>query len=286
MASELTLGVIGGSGLYEMEGLTEKQSVHVDTPFGKPSDALVVGRLEGRRIVFLPRHGVGHRILPSEINYRANIWALKSLGVSQLLSISAVGSMKEAIVPGHLVFVDQFIDLTKRRISTFCGDGLVAHVPMAEPVCPGVRQALIDCAQTLGFPHHSKGTYVCVEGPQFSTRAESMVYRSWGVDVIGMTNMPEAKLAREAEIAYATVALATDYDCWHPAEASVTVEAVLETLAANVEKARALIRAYAARATEATASTLAKTALRTSLITPLSEIPHPTKERLAPLLQP
>jgi 5'-methylthioadenosine phosphorylase len=280
---ELTIGVIGGSGLYDLPGLTDVEHVRLETPFGSPSDAFVVGRLGGRRMVFLPRHGVGHRILPTEINFRANIWGMKKLGVSQLLSVSAVGSMKEAIAPGHLVFVDQFIDLTKRRVSTFYGEGVVVHVPMADPVCAGVHGLLVSLAQELGIAHHERGTYVCIEGPQFSTRGESLVYRSWGVDVIGMTNMPEAKLAREAEIAYATVALATDYDCWHQSEESVTVEAVMATLAANVDKAKRLITAYAARATPETASVAALTAARTSLMTPVDRIPPATRAALDPI---
>ncbi len=286
MKEDFTIGVIGGSGLYAMPDLTDRELIKVPTPFGEPSDALVVGRLGGRRMVFLPRHGASHQILPSEINFRANIWALKKLGVSQILSVSAVGSMKETIEPGHLVLVDQFIDLTKRRASTFFGDGAVVHVPMADPVCPSMHRLLVSVTQELGFESHARGTYVCVEGPQFSTRAESHVYRSWGVDVIGMTNMPEAKLAREAEIGYATIALATDYDCWHQSEASVTVEAVLETLAKNVEKARAVLRAYAARATPETLSEMARTALRTSLITPVSAIPAELYQRLEPLFSP
>jgi len=283
---ELTIGVIGGSGLYDLPGLEGVERITVETPYGSPSDALVTGRLHGKRMVFLPRHGVGHRILPTEINYRANIWALKTLGVSQLLSISAVGSMKESIVPGHLVFVDQFIDLTKRRVSTFFGEGAVAHVPMADPVCHGMRKLLVQVAKSAGIVHHEKGTYVCIEGPQFSTRAESMVYRSWGVDVIGMTNMPEAKLAREAEIAYATIALATDYDCWHHEEATVTVEMVIATLMANVEKAKSVIRLYVEHATENTASIEATTAARSSLMTPVDRIPAKTRLALDPILGP
>ena len=231
---ELTIGVIGGSGLYDLPGLEGVERITVETPYGSPSDALVTGRLHGKRMVFLPRHGVGHRILPTEINYRANIWALKTLGVSQLLSISAVGSMKESIVPGHLVFVDQFIDLTKRRVSTFFGEGAVAHVPMADPVCHGMRKLLVQVAKSAGIVHHEKGTYVCIEGPQFSTRAESRLYRTWGVSVIGMTAMPEAKLAREAELPFATLALATDYDCWHDTHDAVTVEQVMQTMKGNV----------------------------------------------------
>ncbi|MFN7669503.1 MAG: S-methyl-5'-thioadenosine phosphorylase [Planctomycetota bacterium] len=235
------MGVIGGSGLYDLPDLEGRQEVTVDTPFGARSGPIVRGRLGGRELAFLPRHGAKHTILPSEINFRANVWALKSIGVSQLLSVSAVGSMKESIHPGDIVFVDQFIDITKRRSSTFFGDGLVAHVPMADPVCRGVQGLLVDCARTLDLRHHVGGTYVCIEGPQFSTRGESLVYRGWGVDVVGMTNMPEAKLAREAEIAYATVALVTDYDCWHETEADVDVSAVIAVIRKNVDLARRVV---------------------------------------------
>jgi 5'-methylthioadenosine phosphorylase len=285
MTDGWVIGVIGGSGLYDLPDLEGRQEVTVDTPFGAPSGPIVRGRLGGRELAFLPRHGAKHTILPSEINFRANVWALKSIGVSQLLSVSAVGSMKESIHPGDIVFVDQFIDLTKRRSSTFFGDGLVAHVPMADPVCRGVQGLLVDCARTLDLRHHVGGTYVCIEGPQFSTRGESLVYRGWGVDVVGMTNMPEAKLAREAEIAYATMALATDYDCWHVGEASVSVEAVMSTLRANVEKARALVRAYAQRATKDTASVEATTAARSSLMTPIDQIPAAVRARLEPIIR-
>ena len=283
---DLTIGIIGGSGLYDLPVLEKVERTRVETPFGDPSDELVVGKLHGKRMVFLPRHGQGHRLLPHELNYRANIWALKKLGVSQLLSISAVGSMKESIPPGTLVFVDQFIDLTRRRISTFFGEGVVAHVAMADPVDPGVHGLLGACATELGFKHQKTGTYVCVDGPQFSSRAESLVYRSWGVDVIGMTNMPEAKLAREAEIGYATVALATDYDCWHETEAEVSVEAVLKVLSENVDKARQLIEAYARRATPEVQSELSRTALRKGLLAPVGTIAAPARARLAPLLDP
>ncbi len=283
---DLTIGIIGGSGLYELPGLTDIKRHRVETPFGPPSDELVEGRLHDKRMVFLPRHGQGHRLLPHELNYRANIWALKKVGVSQLLSISAVGSMKESIPPGTLVFVDQFIDLTRRRISTFLGEGVVAHVALADPVDPGVHDLLGAAAETLGFAHQKTGIYVCVEGPQFSTRAESRIYRSWGVDVIGMTNMPEAKLAREAEIGYATVALATDYDCWHETEEEVSVEAVLAVLAQNVDKARSLIAEYVRRASPKTQSELSRTALRKGLLAPIGTISAEVRARLAPLLDP
>ncbi len=220
------IAVIGGSGLYEMEGLTRVRELRVSTPFGKPSDAIVIGTLAEQRVAFLSRHGRGHRISPSMINYRANIYALKSLGVSRIISVSAVGSMKEHIKPGHLVLPDQFIDRTTQRMGTFFDQGLVAHVAFAEPICGELSGIVRRAAKQVGATTHVGGTYVCIEGPQFSTKAESRLYRQWGVDVIGMTNIPEAKLAREAEMCYATLALVTDFDCWHATEESVTVEAI------------------------------------------------------------
>ncbi len=242
-AERVTVGVIGGSGLYDIEGLTGARSIRVRTPFGAPSDAIRVGMLEGIRVAFLSRHGQGHLLSPSEINYRANIFALKSLGVSHVISISAVGSMKESIHPGDVVVPDQFIDLTKRRVSTFFERGIVAHVAFGEPICAELGDALRSAGERVGATLHRTGTYVCMEGPQFSTKAESRLYRQWGVDIIGMTNMPEAKLAREAELCYATVALVTDYDCWHETEEAVTVEAVLDTLHRNVALAKQILRA-------------------------------------------
>jgi 5'-methylthioadenosine phosphorylase len=238
----VAVGVIGGSGLYDIEGLTSTRSIRVRTPFGAPSDAITVGSLEGIRVAFLSRHGQGHLLNPSGINYRANIFALKSLGVSHVISISAVGSMKESIHPGDVVVPDQFIDLTKRRVSTFFDDGVVAHVAFGEPVCAELTQVLLSAGEKVGANVHRSGTYLCMEGPQFSTKAESRLYRQWGVDVIGMTNMPEAKLAREAELCYATLALVTDYDCWHETEEAVTVEAVLGTLHRNVALAKQILR--------------------------------------------
>lgn len=240
---QASVGVIGGSGLYEMEGLTTVREVRVRTPFGPPSDAIRVGTLEGTRVAFLSRHGRGHRLNPSEINYRANIYALKALGVSRVISVSAVGSMKESIEPGDVVVPDQFIDLTKRRASTFFEGGLVAHVAFGEPICALLAQALASAGERLGASLHRGGTYLCMEGPQFSTKGESGLYRQWGVDVIGMTNMPEAKLAREAELCYATIALVTDYDCWHQTQEAVTVEAILATLHHNVALAKQILRA-------------------------------------------
>src|SRR5246127_5432791 len=231
------LGIIGGSGLYEIDGLSDVAEIAVDTPYGPPSDVIVKGTLGDTTLLFLPRHARGHRIPPHQINFRANVCALKKAGATHLLSISAVGSMKEAIAPGDFVVVDQFIDLTKRRVSTFFEEGLVGHVRFADPVCGVLAKALGAAARRAGARVHESGTYVCIEGPQFSTRAESNLYRSWGVDVIGMTNLQEAKLAREAEICYATMALITDYDCWHETAESVTVEQILGYLKANAEMA-------------------------------------------------
>ena len=241
-ASQTAIGIIGGSGLYELQGLTDVRWRRVRTPFGDPSDDYCEGRLDGRRVVFLPRHGRGHRLSPTELNFRANVWGLKSLGVEWVVSVSAVGSMKEKIEPLHLVIPDQFFDATRRRVSSFFGDGIVAHVGMAEPVCPDLATALEKAARQTAATVHRGGTYICIEGPQFSTRAESQVYRSWGVDVIGMTNLPEAKLAREAELCYATLALATDYDVWHETQAAVSVEAVVQNLMKNVATAKDVLR--------------------------------------------
>jgi 5'-methylthioadenosine phosphorylase len=231
------VGVIGGSGLYEMKGLRNVREVRVRTPFGSPSDAYVTGTLDGVPMVFLPRHGRGHRIQPSDLNFRANIWGMKKLGVEWIVGVSAVGSMKEEIHPGDIVAVDQFIDRTRRRVDTFLGDGIVGHVAMADPVCGLLHNALVESAEEVGARLHRRGVYLCIEGPQFSTRAESLLYRSWGVDVIGMTNLQEAKLAREAEICYATIALATDYDCWHDDEEDVSADGILEVLNRNVHPA-------------------------------------------------
>lgn len=237
-----TIGIIGGSGLYEIEGLKDVKTVEVETPWGSPSDRLIMGKLEDVDLIFLPRHGKGHKIAPSEINYRANIFSMKKLKVDWLLSISAVGSMKREIAPGHIVIPSQFIDKTKNRVSTFFEDGIVAHVSMADPVCPLFSQVVFNASLEVGATVHMGGTYVCIEGPQFSTRAESELYRSWDVDVIGMTNMPEAKLAREAEICYSTLAMSTDYDCWHEDHDSVSVEDVLMILTQNVQLAKDVIK--------------------------------------------
>lgn len=277
------VGVIGGSGLYEMEGMTDVQSVKVDTPFGPPSDEYVTGMLGDVKMVFLPRHGRGHRLTPSEVNYRANIYGMKKLGAEWVISVSAVGSMKEEIKPGHIVIVDQFFDRTKGRPSSFYGNGVVGHVEFADPVCAHLSGVLHGAAKAAGATVHRGGTYICIEGPQFSTRAESRVYRSWGVDVIGMTNIPEAKLAREAEICYATVALSTDYDCWHETEESVTLEAIMAIVKANVSMAKDIIR-KAVPAIAETRNCKCATALKFATVTDPKKIPAKTREDLSLLL--
>lgn len=274
-----TIGVIGGSGLYEMDGLDDVEEIAVSTPFGDPSDRFVSARLGDVRLLFLPRHGRGHRFTPSEVPYRANLWALKKLGADWCISVSAVGSLREEIVPGHVVIVDQFIDRTKDRPSTFFGDGIVGHVAFGDPVSPVLAAILADAAVEAGATVHRGGTYVCMEGPAFSTRAESNLYRSWGASVIGMTNLPEAKLAREAEIAYATLALATDYDCWHEGHDAVTVDAVIATLTANVNLARKTVKLAAGRVPDAK-DPLVDGACRHAVMTARDRIP---KERLAAL---
>lgn len=282
-AEKVSIGVIGGSGLYEMEGLTNVRTVRVSTPFGRPSDDYVIGTLFGRRVAFLPRHGRGHRIMPTDINYRANIYGMKKLGVERIISVSAVGSMKENIRPGDIVIPDQFYDHTKHRRSTFFGSGVVAHVGMADPVCSDLSRILIDAAAAVGAVFHRGGTYLCMEGPQFSTRAESMIYRQWNVDVIGMTNATEAKLAREAEVCYSTIALATDYDCWHHSEEAVTVEAVLEVMRRNIETSKAMIR-EAVRMLSDRRSCGCGEALKNTIMTPPNLISAKTKRDLAPII--
>jgi 5'-methylthioadenosine phosphorylase len=246
MTERALVGVLGGSGLYNMDDLKDVVVERISTPYGQPSDDVVVGTLEGTRVAFIPRHGKGHRYTPSEVPYRANIWALKSLGCEFVVSVSATGSMKELIEPGHLVIVDQFIDRTVGRARTFYGDGAVGHVGFGDPVCETLRKIVLAGAKKTEAPGvHDGGTYICIEGPTFSTKAESKLFRSWGVDVIGMTNLPEARLAREAEMSYATVALATDYDCWHDTEEHVSVEAVLAVIKQNVANAQQVIREVA-----------------------------------------
>jgi 5'-methylthioadenosine phosphorylase len=240
--AEPRVGVIGGSGLYELDGLHDVRWERVRTPFGDPSDRLCIGRLGSREVVFLPRHGRGHRLIPSELPFRANVYALKALGCEWVISVSAVGSMRERIAPLDLVIPDQFFDHTRRRVSSFFEEGIVAHVSMAEPVCPDLASLLQQAAVEAGAKVHRGGTYLCIEGPQFSTKAESRIYRGWGVDVIGMTNVPEVKLAREAELCYATLALATDYDVWHETEEPVTVETVIANLLKNVATAKEVLR--------------------------------------------
>jgi len=283
MSAEPVLGVIGGSGLYAMEELEERREVRLTTPFGEPSDAYLVGRLAGTRMVFLPRHGRGHRIAPTEINARANVWGMKALGVTRILSVSAVGSLREDVAPGDFVVVDQFIDRTRHRPDTFFEDGVVAHVLFADPTCDELRSALVSAIRSVGVRVHEGGTYVNMEGPQFSTRAESRLYRSFGADVIGMTNLQEARLAREAELCYATLAMATDYDCWHTAHGDVTVEAILAVMAANVEHARAAIRAIVPEVPR-TRSCSCKDALKYAILTAPERIPAATRDRLGLLL--
>ncbi len=284
MSVEAAIGVIGGSGLYQLDGLEDVEEVRVQTPFGDPSDALITGRLNGHKMVFLPRHGRNHHLLPHEIPFLANIWALKKVGVNRLVSISAVGSMKEEIVPGDFVFVDQFIDRTRHRPISFYGSGIVAHVPLADPICPALRTKLMKACASVDVKVHDGGTYICMEGPQFSTRAESFLYRSWGVSVIGMTNMPEAKLAREAEISYATVAMATDYDCWHEEEEDVQIEAVLRVLRTNASKARDLLHALTKLPAGEDTSEMCMTAARTSILTPPEAMPKQARIDLDPIL--
>lgn len=278
--TEQIIGVIGGSGLYEMEGLTDLRSVAVETPFGAPSDEFITGVLDGVKIVFLPRHGKGHRLLPSEVNFRANIYGMKKLGVTRVISVSAVGSMKEEIVPGHIVIPDQFIDRTNAtRNNTFFGQGVVAHVQFADPVCTELSGNLAEAALAAGATVHRGGTYICMEGPAFSTRAESNMYRSFGVSVIGMTNIPEAKLAREAELCYGVIALATDYDCWHESHDDVSVDAVLAIIKKNVTMAKAIIRNAVTRIGTERACPCAS-ALQYAIITDKSVIPDEARQRL------
>ena len=278
-----TLAVIGGSGLYDMDGLTGVEEIAVDTPFGPPSDAIVRGHLGDTTLLFLPRHGRGHKVAPHEINYRANICALKMSGATHLVSVSAVGSMKEEIAPGDLVVPDQFIDLTKKRTSTFFEDGIVGHVVFADPVCSLMTTALAAAAEKAGAKVHRGGTYVVIEGPHFSTRAESHVYRSWGVSVVGMTAMPEAKLAREAELPYATLALSTDYDCWHISEEDVSVEAVVGMMKKNVVVARRTLGELVKLLPDP-AKSLATGATKGAVMTAPDKVTDAAKKRLSWLL--
>ncbi|MGB6523506.1 MAG: S-methyl-5'-thioadenosine phosphorylase [Candidatus Acidiferrales bacterium] len=279
----VTLGIIGGSGIYAMQGLSGAREVRVKTPFGAPSDALVIGMLEGRRVAFLARHGRGHRIMPSEINYRANIYAMKTLGVERILSVSAVGSLREDLHPLEFLIPDQFFDRTHRRIATFFGDGIVAHVGFDRPTCAEMGKVLSEASGRAGVITHTKGTYVCMEGPQFSTLAESHVYRQLHFDVIGMTNLTEAKLAREAEICYATVAMITDYDCWHPQHDSVSVPDIISNLNRNAENVQRVLR-ETVRTLPRTRTCKCGSALAHAVLTDLKLIPEATKRRLAPII--
>ena len=285
---QVKIGIIGGSGLYKMEALQDVEEVQIDTPFGSPSDALIVGTLEGTRVAFLARHGRNHTLMPSELPFRANIYAMKSLGVEYLISASAVGSLKAEVKPLDMVVPDQFIDRTRNRISTFFGEGIVGHIAFGEPICPALAGVLTEAIAALDLPDvvlHRGGTYVCMEGPAFSTQAESHLYRSWGATIIGMTNLPEAKLAREAEIAYATLAMATDYDCWHPDHDSVTVEMVIGNLMKNAVNAQQIIRETVRRLSQNPPASEAHSALKYAIITPLDKAPIATKEKLGLLLK-
>ena len=285
---QVKIGIIGGSGLYKMEALKDIEEVEIDTPFGRPSDALIVGTVEGTRVAFLARHGRNHTLMPSELPFRANIYAMKSLGVEYLISASAVGSLREEVKPLDMVVPDQFIDRTKNRVSTFFGNGIVGHIAFGEPICPKLAAVLTDAIAELDLADvtlHRGGTYVCMEGPAFSTKAESNLYRSWGATIIGMTNLPEAKLAREAEIAYATLAMATDYDCWHPDHDSVTVEMVIGNLQKNAINAQRIIQETVRRLSANPPTSDAHSALKYAIITPLDKIPPETTKNLGLLLK-
>jgi 5'-methylthioadenosine phosphorylase len=282
--AERIVGVIGGTGLYDIEGLEEIEEVKLETPFGSPSDAVIKGRIRGVTMLFLPRHGRGHRYSPSQVPYRANIFALKKLGAECIISVSAVGSLRERIHPGDAIVVDQFIDRTRLRANTFFEDGIVGHVEFADPVCTSLASHLVRAAEAAGTKVHDKGTYCCMEGPAFSTRAESNMYRQLGADLIGMTNLPEAKLAREAEICYATIALATDYDCWFSAHADVSVDEIIATLRSNVAKARKIIREAVGNLPSRDACRCA-TALDDAIVTRPELVSDEVRERLAPILR-
>ena len=277
--TQAEIGIIGGSGLYSMNGLTKTREVRVKTPFGEPSDAIVLGMLEGKRVAFLARHGRGHRILPGEINFRANVYAMKLLGVERIISVSAVGSLMEDLQPGEFLVPDQFVDRTKNRVSTFFGDGLVAHVGFDKPTCGQVSSVLADASVHCGVMVHRRGTYVCIEGPQFSTLAEAQMHRQLKFEVIGMTNVTEAKLAREAEICYATIAMITDFDCWHPEHESVTASQIIATLVQNAENAQRVLR-EAVRAMPAERGCKCGAALKHALVTDMKLVPKATKKKL------
>jgi len=278
------IGIIGGSGLYQMDGLTEVREIGVETPFGKPSDNFILGTLEGSRVAFLARHGRGHRLMPSELPFRANIYAMKLLGVERIISASAVGSLQERYAPMDIVIPDQFFDRTRGRVSTFFSEGVVAHITFAHPVCESLGGVLANSGESAGIKIHRGGTYLCMEGPAFSTLAESRLYRSWGMDVIGMTNLQEAKLAREAEICYSTMALVTDYDCWHPDHDAVTVEMIIEYLNKNSANAQVIIRDAVRRLATTPRGCKCGGALRHAILTQPAAIPAETKKKLAAII--
>jgi 5'-methylthioadenosine phosphorylase len=286
--SDVKIGIIGGSGLYQMSALNNVREVSIETPFGKPSDNLIVGDLDGVEVAFLARHGRNHHLTPAEVPYRANVYAMKQIGVEYLISASAVGSLQAEVKPLDLVLPDQFIDRTKSRASTFFGDGIVGHIAFGDPICHQLAGVLADSIESLNLPEitlHRGGTYVCMEGPAFSTKAESNMYRQLGGTIIGMTNLPEAKLAREAEIAYATLALATDYDCWHPDHDNVTVDLIIANLHKNATNAQHVIQETVRRLSNNFFVSDAHTALKYAIITPLAKVPEATKQKLALLLQ-
>jgi 5'-methylthioadenosine phosphorylase len=286
--AEARIGIIGGSGLYKMEALSEIQEIQISTPFGNPSDAIILGTLEGTKVAFLARHGRHHTLMPTELPFRANIYALKSLGVEYIISASAVGSLQEQVKPLDMVIPDQFIDRTRQRVSTFFGDGIVGHISFGDPICETLATLVGEAIASLHLADvtlHRGGTYVCMEGPAFSTKAESNLYRSWGGTIIGMTNLQEAKLAREAEIAYATVALVTDYDCWHEDHDSVTVEMVIQNLQKNAKNAQRVIQETVKRLSQSYPPSKAHDALKYAIITPLAQVPDATKQKLALLLK-
>jgi 5'-methylthioadenosine phosphorylase len=286
--AEARIGIIGGSGLYKMEALSEIQEIQVSTPFGDPSDSIILGTLEGTRVAFLARHGRHHTLMPTELPFRSNIYALKSLGVEYIISASAVGSLQEQVKPLDMVIPDQFIDRTRQRVSTFFGDGIVGHISFGDPICETLAHLVGEAIASLQLAEvtlHRGGTYICMEGPAFSTKAESNLYRSWGGTIIGMTNLQEAKLAREAEIAYATVALVTDYDCWHEDHDSVTVEMVIQNLHKNAQNAQRVIQETVKRLSQSYPPSKAHDALKYAIITPLSQVPDTTKQKLALLLK-
>jgi 5'-methylthioadenosine phosphorylase len=283
--SDIRIGVIGGSGLYQMEGMTIREERRIETPFGDPSDAYIIGELDGHTVAFLPRHGRGHRLLPTELNYRANIYGFKTLGVEEIVSVSAVGSLKIEFKPTDIVVPDQFFDRTRHRVDTFFGNGLVAHVSIAKPICPRLLDAAYEAAGAAGATVYKGGTYVCMEGPQFSTRAESEAYRRQGFDIIGMTNLQEARLAREAEICYVSLSMVTDYDCWHETEEAVSGEAVMEVIKQNVQMAQEVVRQMIRQIGGAhTRGCLCEEALKYSLITERSMIPAATVQALQPII--